>query len=264
MDTVHHVRAGAGAPMVFLHNDGSSHRVWEPQLAHFAGSHEVFALDMPGFGDSAKPHVGYTLEGYVRMLGQFLDTHGLDDVTLVGNCMGSATALRYAAEHPERVNAVVAINVLSPATISRGLAGPLVRLALRSGRTAAAIGRRRLPGVLARTVVAAQHSGPLTPEQLTHLRARYHDPDQSRVLMSLAANMRTFGVLDRDGGPDDVPVLVIWGVHNRVLPWRAGARLCRTLRPTRLTTLPGGHLVMLEQPDAVNQEIASFVTAVVR
>src|SRR5271156_6186775 len=83
-------REGAGAPMVFLHNGGTSHRTWEPLIERYAADHDVIAPDMLGFGRSEHPKIEYSLDLYVDMLGALLDELGLGNVTLVGNCMGAA------------------------------------------------------------------------------------------------------------------------------------------------------------------------------
>jgi pimeloyl-ACP methyl ester carboxylesterase len=261
---VRYVRAGAGEPIIFLHNGGSSHQVWTPQIEHFGKTHDVLALDMLGFGSSGKPHTDYTLGLYVEMLRQFTQQLHLGSVCLVGNCMGAATALRYAMAEPERVRCVVAINVLTRATIGAGLTGPLVRLALRSPAAARAIGRLPMPGPVARAIVAAQFadSSRVPREILADQRARYRDPDQRRVVMSIAANMESFAFLDHIGQlPQWPPVLAIWGEQNRMLPAAAGRRLCAALGPSRAITVPGGHLPMLEQPEAINEAIESFIPA---
>jgi pimeloyl-ACP methyl ester carboxylesterase len=259
--------AGSGPPLIFLHNGGSSHRIWTGQIEYFQQTHQVFALDMLGFGRSAKPRIDYTLDLYVEMLTRFIDQQRLHDVALIGNCMGSATALTYAAAHGERVCCVVAFNPLTQATITSGLSGPLVRLALRSARASRLIGRLPVPPVVARAIVAGQlGSGGQPDEQvLEHLRRCYRDPAQLRVLMNIAANMDSFATLDGAREPGaGVPVLVVWGEENRILPAAAGRRLCRTLRPTAETTLPGGHLAMLEHSQAANTVIESHLPVTAR
>jgi len=258
---VHYVRAGRGEPIVFLHNGGSSHRIWTSQIEHFSKTHDVLALDLLGFGSSAKPHTDYTLPLYIEMLRDFVRQLDLNRITLVGNCMGSATALHYAMRHPEHVRCVVGVNVLSRATVLAGYAGALVRLAMRSPRAARVIGALPATGAMAKAIVAVQVKERIPPEILTHLRDRYRDPHQLRVLMSVAANMDDFAALDDVRGlPPGLRVLVLWGEDNRILPAKAGRKLCASLNPTRAITVPGGHLPMLEHPEVVNEAIASFLS----
>ena len=70
-------REGAGAPMIFLHNGGTSHRTWEPLVERYAADHDVIAPDMLGFGRSEHPKIEYSLDLYVDMLGALLDELGL-------------------------------------------------------------------------------------------------------------------------------------------------------------------------------------------
>ena len=95
---VWHERQGSGDPIVFLPNATLDGRLWERQVAHFKDHYDAIVVDLPGFGRS--DHLTPSRDLWVRWLGRFVDELQLAPVTLVGNCMGSLTALTYAADHP--------------------------------------------------------------------------------------------------------------------------------------------------------------------
>jgi pimeloyl-ACP methyl ester carboxylesterase len=258
-------REGAGAPMVFLHNGGTSHRTWEPLIERYAADHDVIAPDMLGFGRSGRPTSEYSLDLYVEMLGALLDELDLGRVTLVGNCMGAATVLRYAAQHPGRVQAVVAVNVLTDRTAAGGVLRPLLWISRRSRRAAHALATLSARIPTPRPIAAASarkmlftEPARVSPELLDHLRDANRDPDQTRVLLSLAEHVESFAGLERK--PEGVPVCVIWGKDNKVLKAGDGARFCAALQPDREVVIPdAGHLVVLERPGEVAAAIDAFL-----
>jgi pimeloyl-ACP methyl ester carboxylesterase len=254
-------REGRGEPMVFLHNGGTSHRIWEPLLERYAHDHDVIAMDMLGFGASDRPQIAYSLDLYVAQLHALLDELRLEDATLVGNCMGSATALRYAIGHPSRINAVVAVNVLTDQTIAKGDFRPLLWLAKRHRRTARFLASfsARVPtlkpiaAAIVRTRLLSEPKR-VSPELLRHLREAMRDRDEMRVLLSISENIATFASPERK--PDGVPVCVIWGADNKELPAADGAAFCAAFQPDRELVIPGtGHLAMLDRP----KEIAAAI-----
>ncbi|GAA5086693.1 alpha/beta fold hydrolase [Nocardia iowensis] len=256
-------RAGSGAPVVFLHNAGTQRHIWDDQVSALQRDHEVFALDLPGYGQSEQPADGYRLADYVRMLGAFLAAHRLADVVLVGNCLGSATSLGYAMEHPDRVSALVLINPLTWDTVSSGQSAGLAwadaRLPL------APLARRlALPGPAVSLIVGNQLGARGRRQDLQHsprLRAHWSDRGRLQALHGLVQDFPAYAAFDRFTPPPGFPpICTLWGQQNRILSARAGARLARRLHAHPAVELPDcGHLPMVEDPDKVTAVITDFL-----
>lgn len=259
---IRYVRAGAGAPIVMLHNGGTSHAIWNDVLPLLEGF-EVFALDLLGFGESSKPERGYALERHVAILEAFIEAQSLAPVYLVGNCMGSATSLAYAMQRPDTVRAMVLINTLTAGTFARGLYGPMYSLPRRAPAIVNALSKVALGARLGKLGVRSQ-LGSYGRERRIHDRpelcACYAGSAQSRALLEVLADIPNYAVLDRFVPPADFPpICTIWGLENRVLPARDGRALVETLRPARQEWLEGcGHLPMLERPERVADILREF------
>jgi len=71
----HYLATGVGAPVVLLHGNGDSARVWRQTLQALAGTYRLYAPDLPGFGES-EPPAAYTPSAYARFVTAFLDHIG--------------------------------------------------------------------------------------------------------------------------------------------------------------------------------------------
>jgi haloalkane dehalogenase len=98
---------GSGAPIVFLHGNPMSSRVWRDVLPTVAERGRCLAPDLIGMGDSGKPDVAYRFADHARYLDAWFDALGLRDVVLVGYDWGGSLAMDWAARHPERVRGLV-------------------------------------------------------------------------------------------------------------------------------------------------------------
>jgi pimeloyl-ACP methyl ester carboxylesterase len=260
---IRYVRAGTGQPVVLLHNGGTSHAIWNditPLLEGF----EVFALDLLGFGASSKPERGYELERHVAILGAFIDAHGLAPVSLVGNCMGSATSLAFAMRRPQAVHGMVLINTLTTATFSQGLYKPMLRLPATSPKLVSLLSKVPLGARLGKLGVRSQlgrHGIERRIHERAELCACYAGASQSRSLLAVLADIPSYAVLDRfEPRPELPPICTIWGLDNRVLRAQEGRVLVDGLRPARQEWLEGcGHLPMLECPERVAMIIREFL-----
>ena len=258
---------GSGVPVIFLHNGGNDRRIWDYQVSAFSGSCRVIAPDHPGYGLSGKPRVDYTLDFYADYLRAFIAYVGAKRPVLVGNCIGSAMALRYAMENPGKVRALVLINLATENTLRRGIFGILYTITLGSPRARRAIARLAETGAASRGARLMGYrmlygkTGDPDPEFKKHLDLLYGSRDQLPSLYSLLANFRSFGVLDGAARPAGFPpCCVIWGKQNRVLPEKGGAEFRSSFGPDEYHVIKGtGHLVMRERHGEVNRIIAEFL-----
>src|SRR3954464_9053177 len=90
-----HARTGSGPPLLLLHGLGSCKEMWRPVVPMLARSHDVIAVDLPGFG--ASPPGAETVDGLADEIAAFLDALGLDAVRVAGNSMGGGLALALGA-----------------------------------------------------------------------------------------------------------------------------------------------------------------------
>lgn len=101
---MHYVTGGTGDPLVLLHGWPQSWYEWREIMPELAKHYTVYAVDLPGLGDSEGTPTGYdkaTLARYVH--GLVADQLGLDDVRLVAHDLGAGIGFQYAAQYPDEL-----------------------------------------------------------------------------------------------------------------------------------------------------------------
>ena len=107
--SVHYEVLGRGKPVVYLHGWVGSWRYWLPAMQATSISYRAYALDLWGFGDSAKTNQ-YDLEQQAALIDGFLEKMGIGRVVLVGHGLGALAAMAYAAKNPQVVDRVMAVS----------------------------------------------------------------------------------------------------------------------------------------------------------
>ncbi len=106
-----YLEAGSGDPVVFIHGSGpgvTAYANWRLSLPLMADRFHCYAPDMAGFGFTERRDGDtYGLQVWVDQVLGFIDALGLERVSLVGNSFGGAIALRFAVDHPGRVDKLV-------------------------------------------------------------------------------------------------------------------------------------------------------------
>ena len=105
----HYEVIGRGRPVLFLHGWLGSWRYWVPTMQAVSTSNRMYALDLWGFGESAKCN-RYTLKDQVDLLYSFLDKIGIFQISIVGHGLGAIVAYKLANAYPELVNKIMAVS----------------------------------------------------------------------------------------------------------------------------------------------------------
>ena len=108
-EIVHYEVLGRGRPVVFLHGWVGSWRYWIPSMQAASNSFRAYALDLWGFGDSAKTSDLYSLPRQVELLDSFLDNMGIGKVALVGHGLGGIVASLYTVKNSNFVDRIMSI-----------------------------------------------------------------------------------------------------------------------------------------------------------
>lgn len=260
--TVAFSSTGTGPAVVMLHGWPTSSFLWRRVTPAVATDNRVIAVDLPGFGHSAKPPTGYDFPHYHRVLDRLLDALGLHRVALVGHDLGGPIALHWALHHPARVTRIALLNTLVYAQFSPGVLD-FVRSCRDPARRAALTSRAGITEVM-RAGVA--DPAVLTDEVLDAVVAPFAEETSQLALAAAGAGLgvRGFVEIEHRLAELQVPVRVVYGARDRVLPDIADtvARLRADLPHAEITELSGcGHFLQEEAPALVGRLLGTFLAA---
>ena len=99
------------SPLIFIHGVGMRGDVWSPQVEYFFNDYQVITYDFLGHGESPLPPEEPVLDDYVEQLNNLLKYLDLSLISLVGHSMGALISVAFALKYPEKVKALVPINI---------------------------------------------------------------------------------------------------------------------------------------------------------
>lgn len=102
-DIVHYEVLGRGRPVVLVHGWVGSWRYWIPLMQQLHLKYRVYALDLFGYGDSARNPEKYTIEHQINLLVEFMNQLGLGKAVVIGHGMGALIATEFASQYREVV-----------------------------------------------------------------------------------------------------------------------------------------------------------------
>jgi len=237
--------------LVLVHALADSWRIFEPVLGTLPESIHALAPTQRGHGDASKPASGYRSTDFSADLLAFLDALSIESAVIAGASSGGLVAQRFAIDHPQRVRGLV-------------LLGAPLRLGDKERV------RQLWDDVISRL------SDPIDPEfvrSFSEQIAQHVAPGLFEALVeeSLKAPARVWKQVYEGAMIDDfseelsrisAPTLVLWGNRDPLLPREDEETLVRDIPHARLVVYEGvGHLLYLEQPARVAQDLADFVNA---
>lgn len=185
--TAYYSTEGEGTPIVLLHGGGADHAMlsWKTIMQTWSGSQPLIALDLPGYGNSDKPDLEYSLSFHTDFLKVFLDTLNAQNIILCGLSMGGAIALQYALRYPESIDKLVLVapwGVSTSSPYSLMVRRLLVRLPLNQVAYKTLQNRWLAKSIIAGSLIGNREK--ITPEILNEVQAAARSKDAARVFQS--------------------------------------------------------------------------------
>jgi pimeloyl-ACP methyl ester carboxylesterase len=227
-------------PVVFVHGAGGTHQHWLYQVRDLPGS-PTYALDLPGHGRSEGPGRD-TIAAYGDWIISFFDAAGLEQAVLVGHSMGGGIALDLALRYPARLGGLGLV-----ATGARLRVAPIIFEAVQQDVQAAV------------RLICDWAFGPEASPEMVRLGRRQMGTTPADVLYNDFLACDRFDVMDRLG-EIAVPTFVLCGTDDRLTPSKYAVYLRDHIAGATLHLVEGaGHMVMLENPQAVVRAMGTFL-----
>ncbi|MCB5292032.1 alpha/beta fold hydrolase [Arthrobacter sp. SO3] len=260
-------KTGAGDPVLLLHGIGQSLDDWSEQHQRLAARHTVYSVDLPGFAYSEGVPGPATLARLAGALPAFLDALGVHEpLPVIGNSLGGALAMKFAADHQHRVSALVLADSAGFGTevalVLRLLTvRPLGELLLRPDERAS---RRTVQSIFYDKAL-------VTDARVEHAFALSQRAAHRQTVLDIARDLGTIAGIRAEWRTSlvgalaqlDIPTLVVWGDHDHILPFShlesATAALPRAESHVFSKT---GHMPQIERPDEFAAVVEEFLSRV--
>jgi pimeloyl-ACP methyl ester carboxylesterase len=261
-----YVRTGSGPALLLLHGLACDHTTWYPVIRRLARHYTVIAPDLLGHGLSDKPRADYTLGGYANGMRDLLTLLGIDKATVIGHSFGGGVAMQFAYQFPERTARML---LVAPGGLGREVT-PMIT-AIQAPGWEAAMRVLTRPGVRHVGTASLRALAPVAPRYTRDLgeiaaivdswrdrRTRFAIRHLVRAVIDWRGQIVTMN--DRAYLTEEMPVAVIWGRDDRVLPVRHVDNVAKLAPAARIEVVPdAGHFVHKDHPERFVRFVRDFV-----
>ena len=257
---IHYLEAGSGETILLLHGWPTSAYLWRNLMLPLAETHHVVALDLPGFGHSAKnPADSYSFTYHERIIEGVLAKMGSEKISLVVHDLGGPIGIFWALRNPEKVSKLALLNTIIYPEFSR-----MVKLFVASSM---------LPGVrwwLSSKAgiewamrFGVHRKDNLTDQVLRAYTSPFKTKNERNSLLKTAhrLSMKGFHEITEKLPSLQIPVRLIYGENDRILPnvSQTMERVKRDIPHAELTSLPNcGHFLQEDEPDGIAKLLVEF------
>jgi len=259
------LEAGTGPPLICLHGLGGTKASFMTTVSALApAGNRVIAVDLPGFGDSDKPHSApFDAPWFASVAVELLDALGLERASFAGNSMGGRIALELGISHAERVDRIV---LLAPALAWLKerpwkwlLQMPLPRLGYLQPTP-----RWAVEPVVRRLVPGGEQGW--TAAGVDEFLRSYCTPAGRFAFYECARNI----YMDEPYGTDgfwtrmkklEPETLFVWGRQDTLVPIEFMRHVERSVPRARHLELECGHVPQMEMPTQTHEAMAEFLAS---
>jgi pimeloyl-ACP methyl ester carboxylesterase len=265
--SITYVQKGGGPVVLLIHGMAGSLDTWRSVVDPLARNATVIAADLPGHGASSPAGGDYSLGSLAAGLRDLLTALGHDRATLVGHSLGGGIAMQFSYQFPEMTERLVLVSSgglgleVNPALRAASLPGASLFLSLTAEAT------RRASGI-ASHVLRATHS-PSKPgvDELVRSYVSLADADRRSAFLAtvrsvVGLNGQTVRAGDRLYLAEDLPVLLIWGSEDPIIPVQHARSAHELLTHSTLAVFDGvGHFPQVEAPQRFVTSLEDFCAA---
>ncbi len=261
---INYYEAGQGPPVILLHGFGACTYTWRYLAPALAKDHRVFALDLKGYGLSDKPEDGkYAVSDQADMVAEFIRTRDLHDLVVVGHSMGGGVTLmtyfQVRQDSPARIRKLVLID-------SAGYPQKMPWF-IRFARIPVLneIGGRLLSSRFVTSMVLRKcyyNKDKITDEQIDTYAYYGSLPGAREAVIQTAKQIipEDIEAVTARYKTISVPVLIIWGAEDEVVPLSVGKQFKRDIPGSELVILPKcGHIPPEEEWQKTNEFVEAFL-----
>lgn len=264
----------SGTPVLLVHGFGASVGHWRKNIPVLGQHHRCYAIDLLGFGKSAKPapnqDIAYTFETWAAQVQAFCEEIIGEPAFLIGNSIGCIVIMQTAVSYPEWVKGVAALNfslrLLHERNLAKGpflqrLGVPLFQRILTRTPLGKFFFRRLAQPKTIQNVLRQAYGNPeaVTDELVDILLAPAKDPGAADVFLAFISYSQ--GALPDDLLPElTCPTLVIWGTEDPWEPMELGQAIVKKYPQIDFVTVDGvGHCPQDEAPEQINPLLLSWL-----
>ncbi|MGH2886605.1 MAG: alpha/beta fold hydrolase [Solirubrobacteraceae bacterium] len=258
----HYVVSGSGSPLVLVHGWGGSWITYRHNIAELAEEHRVYAVDLPGNGGSGFPEgADFSAETGGEFISRFLEQVVREPAALAGVSAGGLLCALAAARRPDLVSHLI---LISSAGLGRNISWGL-RLVTLPGLDPF-VGQPT-PGSVRLALSQQIFDQSLVTDELVAALCEDRRAPGNRLalLRGLRSNISLLGVKRwrrhfRAVSRLAMPVLIVWGRQDKLIPVRHAYRGLRAISGARLKVFDRcGHLPPYERPQEFNRAVREFL-----
>lgn len=238
---------GSGETILLLHGWGTNITLFQPMIAHLSAHHTVYALDLPGFGETSEPPFAWSVNDYADFVFAFLKKMNLTKVMLLGHSNGGRIITKMVTRNP--------LPIEVPKIIFLGAAGIKPKKTFRQKLKVRTY-------KIGKSILQLKPIQVLYPDALENMRKRSGSADYN------AASPLMRQVLVKTVNEDlthllpfiSSPTLLIWGENDTATPLPDGQKMEQLIKGSGLVTVKNaGHYVFLDQMALVHKVLDSFL-----
>jgi len=262
---LYYEEAGAGTPIVFVHEFAGDYRTWEPQMRCFARAHRCVTYSQRGYPPSEVPDdpARYGQEQALGDVIALMDALAIARAHVVGHSMGAYTALHVGIRHPQRCISVTAAGCGWGSVADAATREAMRKLALENAAmfTQHSMADAAVIYADAPMRMTHKHKDPRGYAEFVKMLSEHSAQGHAFTMSMLQARRPTLWDMEAELKRFSVPLLVIVGDEDDNC-LEGSVFLKRTVRTAGLFVVPrAGHTITSEEPAAVNAALAELFAA---